>query len=185
MKVLLAYYSETGNTAKIAQAIYAEVSSQGHEAHLIETGEIVPETLNAYDLVFLGSACHDADLALQVKQILEQIPTSSTFKLAGFVTHASYTYEGGEYQREIYQTWASKCELSFSYTSQEKQIKFLGFFNCQGAPSPPIEAFIHDTIVTDEDEWEVYIEEVRKHPNDEDLQKAREFALEILAKCEP
>jgi hypothetical protein len=39
--------------------------------------------------------------------------------------------------------------------------------------------------VTDEDEWEVYIEEVRKHPNDEDLQKAREFALEILAKCEP
>jgi multimeric flavodoxin WrbA len=50
MRILLAYYSETGNTAKIAQAIYAEVSSQGHEAHLIEIGEIVPETLNAYDL---------------------------------------------------------------------------------------------------------------------------------------
>jgi flavodoxin len=34
MKILIAYFSETGNTAKIAQAIYEEVLSQGHEVHL-------------------------------------------------------------------------------------------------------------------------------------------------------
>ncbi len=62
-------------------------------------------------------------------------------------------------------------------------IDFLGYFCCQGAPSPPIEQFIHNTIVTDEDEWEDYIEEVRKHPDNEGLRKARQFALGILVKC--
>jgi hypothetical protein len=81
MKVLIAYYSETGNTAQVARAIGEEIQSQGHEVHLRDLGEIAPDTLIAYDLVFLGSACHDADLARPVKQILKQIPTSPTFKL--------------------------------------------------------------------------------------------------------
>jgi hypothetical protein len=40
---------------------------------------------------------------------------------------------------------------------QEKGIYFLGYFSCQGAPSPPITQFIHNAIVTDEDEWVLYI----------------------------
>jgi hypothetical protein len=48
-------------------------------------------------------------------------------------------------------------------------------------PSPPIETFIHNTIITDDDEWETYIEDVRKHPNEKDLEKAKAFALQILA----
>ena len=145
-------------------------------------GEIAPDTLNAYDLVFLGSACHDADLARPVKQILERIPVSPAFKLAGFVTHASYTPEGGDREKQVYDTWASRCALSFHQATQEKGIDFLGYFGCQGAPSPPIEQFIRNTIVTDEDQWQEYIQEVRKHPNENDLRKAREFAQEVLAR---
>jgi hypothetical protein len=54
-----------------------------------------------YDLVFLGSACHDADLARPIKEFLERISVSPTFKLAGFVTHASYTPEGGEREQQM------------------------------------------------------------------------------------
>jgi hypothetical protein len=64
--------------------------------------------------------------------------------------------------------------------SEEKQIAFLGYFHCQGAPSPPIETFIHNTILTDDGQWETYIGEVREHPNKEDLQEAREFARQVL-----
>jgi flavodoxin len=183
MKVLIAYYSETGNTAQVAQAIGEEMGSQGHEVHLREVGEIAPDTLTAYDLVFLGSACHDADLARPVKQILEQIPTSPTFKLAGFATHASQMPEGGQRQHELYERWASDCQRSFRHASREKGFDFLGYYGCQGAPSPPIERFIHSTIVTDEDEWAAYVHEARKHPDEDDLRKAKEFAQEAMAQC--
>ena len=180
MKVLIAYFTETGNTEKIAKAIHDEVLSHGNEVHLRRIDEITAEGLNDYDLVFLGSACHDADLAIPVKNILESVTTSPPFRLAGFVTHSTYTPEGGERQREMYEAWAGKCIKSFERASQEKEIEWRGFFNCQGAPSPPIEAFIRREIVTDEKEWEEYVAEVRKHPNDEDIQKAREFARGVL-----
>jgi multimeric flavodoxin WrbA len=72
MKVLIAYYSETGNTVQVAQAIGAGMASQGHEVCLMGIGAVAADTLSAYDLVILGSACHDADLATPVKQILDQ-----------------------------------------------------------------------------------------------------------------
>jgi hypothetical protein len=159
------------------------MSSQGHEVHLKELGEITAESLNKYDLVYLGSACHDADLAKPAKRLLEEVASSPPFKLAGFCTHATRMPEDGERARELYERWAGLCIQTFHRVSEEKQIPFLGYFHCQGIPSPPIEAFIHNTILTDEDEWETYIEEVSKQPTEEDLEKAKEFVRQVLAKC--
>jgi hypothetical protein len=36
--------------------------------------------------------------------------------------------------------------------------------------------------VTDEGEWQEYIQEARKHPNEDDLRQAREFALGVLTR---
>ena len=68
MKVLVAYYSETGNTEKIAGAIYGEVSKE-HEVHLKKIKEVTVDTLNDYDLVFLGSACHSTDFGSSKKNV--------------------------------------------------------------------------------------------------------------------
>jgi flavodoxin len=188
MKILVAHYSETGNTEKIADAIRDRLSAMGHEVDLRgipdaqHPGDLEPDTLNTYEVVFLGSACHDADLARPVKQVLERLPVSPGLKLAGFVTHASYTPEGGERKREVHERWASRCALSFRKLCAQKRIDFLGYFGCQGAPSTPIEQFIRASIVTDEDEWEEYVQEVRRHPDEDDLRAAREFAQEVLAR---
>ncbi len=182
MNTLIAYFSQTGNTAKVARAIYEEALSQGHEVHLKKIAEITSNSLDAYDLVFLGSACHDSDLAQPIKRVLEGIASLPPFKLAGFATHATQMPEGGEREQELYERWAGNCIRTFHRVSEEKQFAFLGYFHCQGVPSPPIEAFIHNTIVTDEDEWEMYIERVRMQPNKEDLQKASEFARQVLIK---
>ena len=183
MRILITYYSQTGNTAKVARAICEAVSSRGHEVTLREIGEVTAGSLSDYDLVYLGSTCHDTDLARPVKRLLEDVGESSPFKLAGFCTHATQMPEDGERERELYERWAGNCIRTFHRVSEGKQIAFLGYFHCQGAPSPPIEAFIHNTIVTDDGEWEAYIAGVRAHPDKEDLQKAQEFARQVLAKC--
>ncbi|MDH5448688.1 MAG: flavodoxin domain-containing protein [Candidatus Bathyarchaeota archaeon] len=175
MKVLVAYYSETGNTEKVARAI-SEEASKDHEAYLEKIEDVTADALNNYDLVFLGSACHSTDLAAPVKRILNAIPHSPKFKLAGFFTHA--TSSGG------FNRWASKCILSFQETSKEKRIDFKGYYNCQGAPSPPIQEFIKREIITSAAEWEGYFEEVMNHPTTEDLHKAREFARDILSQLD-
>jgi flavodoxin I len=180
LKVLVAYHSETGNTEKIAKAIYEEASKE-HEAHLKKIKDVTTDTLNSYDLVFLGSACHSSDLAAPVKKILDGIPKSPRFKLAGFFTHSTWTPEQTEYARTFFDRWAGRCIASFEKVSKEKQIDFRGYYNCQGMPSPPIQEFIHNTIVTSDKDWEAYIEEAKKHPSPEDLQKAKEFARKVLS----
>lgn len=180
MKTLIAYFTETGNTEKIARAIHQEVLSHGHEVHLKSIADVAPDDLNAYDLVFLGSACHDADLATPAKMFLEATPRSPSFKLAGFVTHATRTPEGGDRDRQYHEQWAGKCAESFERISQENDIELLGYSGCQGAPSQPIEAFIHRAIIPDEKEWQEYVTEARKHPNDKDMEQTREFARAVL-----
>ena len=180
MKVLIAYYSETGNTEKIARAIYDE-ASKDHDAHLKKIREITADKFNDYDLVFLGSACHSSDLAAPVKRILDGISKSPNFKLAGFFTHSTVLPDDSfDRARELYERWAGKCSKSFEKVSKEKPIEFKGYYHCMGAPSPEIERFIHRKILTSADEWEEYIKEARKHPTTEDIKRAKEFAREVL-----
>lgn len=183
MKILVAYFSQTGNTEKVARAISEAALEKGHGVDLKAVAEITPAGLDDYDLVFLGSACHSSDLAQPVKQVLEGVDPAPSFKLAGFATHATFASGGSPREQELYDRWASGCVRSFQQASERKGIAFLGYFSCQGAPNPAIEVFVRNTIVTDDAEWEKYIEDVKKRPDEHDLQNAREFAEKVLAQC--
>ena len=180
MDVLIVYFSLTGNTAQIARAIHQETLSQGHQTDLKELCEVRADHLPAYDLVFLGAACHDSDLAKPVQRLLTEIGNAPSFKLAGFVTHATRMPDEGERWRGLYERWAGACQPTFQHVCAQKQIPFLGFYHCQGRPSAPIEAFIHDTIVTGEAEWAECVADVRTHPDQDDLDRARAFACQVL-----
>ena len=184
MNILIAYFSQSGNTEIIAKAIYEEVISQGNEAHLKHIGEISTNEFNDYDLIFLGSACHDADLAQPVKQVLDEISQMPSFWLAGFVTHAAETPKGGTEQRTVYEKWVGRCIQSFEQVCQEKGIIWCGYFSCQGAPSPAIEVFIHNEILTDDDEWAQYIASAKNHPNKVDMSNAKDFSRRVLKQLE-
>lgn len=179
MKVLIIYYSETGKTKKIAESIY-EVTSQNHDTHLKNLKEVKVDDLNNYDLIFLGSPCHSADLAPPVLKFLEKTPTSPDFKLAGFFTHSVTPSEGSEINKAFYEKWAGKCIKTFEKTKTEKKIDFKGCFRCRGAPSPAVEEFIHKSIIIDENEFQEYVEGARKHPDETDIENAKIFAQEIL-----
>lgn len=180
MKVLVTYYSETGNTEKIAKAIYEEASKE-HEAHLKKVKDVNAEAFDDYDLIFLGSACHSSDLAAPVKKLLKGLPESPKFKLAGFFTHSVWNPEQNEQGQAIFDEWASKCINSFERISKEKQIDFKGYYHCQGSPKFRIRLFIRSTIIKSRSEWKEYIQEARKHPTQKDLEKASEFARKIMS----
>ena len=181
MKILVAYFSATGNTKKIAKAIHDE-ASLNHEVVLHQIGDVALTEINGYDVVILGAACHDSDLARPLKNFLSKLPQNPSFKLAGFFTHATYMPGGSARKTELFNKWAGKCGASFETTCQEKGIHFLGYFHCMGVPSKPIEEFIHREIIVSEDEWKTYLPEVKTHPNAEDLLKARKFVNDVIAK---
>ena len=183
MKILIAYYSETGNTKQVAEAIYEE-ASRDHDVELVELQDVSIDALSNSQLVFLGTPCHDADLAKSLKRFLAILPENPDFILAGFFTHAVYMPEETSRRKELYEKWAGKCVSSFERVCQEKSIKLLGYFHCCGSPSPPIETFIHQVIITSAEEWKEYLSEIRKHPNFEDLQNAKDFARTIIRRSD-
>jgi len=111
-----------------------------------------------------------------------RIPENSPFSIAGFYTHSCYTRDDKRFKRaeEIFDKWAAKGLRTFERVSREKGIEYKGHFNCMGVPNPGIELFIKNTIIQDEDEWRLYLEEVKKHPSPEDLENAKLFARKAL-----
>ncbi len=69
---------------------------------------------------------------------------------------------------------------AFERISCEKGINYRSHFNCMGAPNPGIELFIKNTIIKDDDEWEHYREEARRHPTPEDLENTKKFTRRAL-----
>ncbi len=180
MKVLVVYYSQTGNTEKIANAIYEEISTK-YQVDIEKMKSISPEFTNDYDLLIIGAPCIDSDLAVPLKKFLSDLPESPSFKLAGFYTHATHMTDD-EGQGGLFSEWAGRCLPTFEKACETKQIEFIGDFHCMGKANPGIEHFIHQEIITDEKEWETYLPDLRTRPNDNDIEDARKFAQDLISK---
>lgn len=179
MKILITYFSQTGNTEKIAEAIYEE-SSKNNEVSLKPIKKVKIGDLDEYDLIFIGSACHDADLAKPVLRFLKKIPESPKYAIAGFYTHSTFLQEGEEKIKKLSEKWFGKCSVSFEKLEKDKNVNFKGYFRCQGVPSPPIEQFIHNAIIKNDEEWKAFLEEVKKHPSETDKENAKIYTKKIL-----
>lgn len=180
MKALVTYFSQTGNTKLIAEAIYEVLSNHIH-TEIGTVRSIDMDSLATYNLLMVGGPCHDSDLVQTVKGFLNRLPKAPKFRLAGFFTHAT-NMPDSERNRQLFDQWAGRCQPSFEKACEAKNIDFLGIFHCQGKASAPIEHFIHQEIITDEDEWNQYLQDLRKHPTAYDVENAKKYALEILEK---
>jgi len=178
MKVLVIYYSESGNTERIANAIHDEIDDE-HQKSIFSMDNFDINQVSAYDLIFVGSPCHSSNLARPVKKLLAKLPKKSNLKLAGFMTHS--VPEEDDSSEEIFNTWMGKSKKSFTAICKKKDIEFLGFFNCQGVATPDIKKFIHRKIYQDDIEFKRYIEQAESHPDSQDIQKARLFAKRMVS----
>jgi len=91
MKILVSYFSQTGNTEKIAKGIYEE-ASQGNQTDLKKLEDVGVGDFAGYDVIFIGSPLHSGNLAAPVKEFLSNIQAGSSQKMAGFITHFAPAY---------------------------------------------------------------------------------------------
>jgi NAD(P)H dehydrogenase (quinone) len=71
-KAIVIYYSQTGNTKKMAELIYEGLEKEGVEVNLKKVEEIKTEDLLKYDAIIIGSPTYYGTMAYPIKKLLDE-----------------------------------------------------------------------------------------------------------------
>lgn len=170
MKVLVVYFSQSGNTEKIARAVWEE-ATLGNGAELKKLEEVEPGEAAGFDLVFVGSPLHSADLAVPVKDWLTEVRAGVDQRMAGFITHFAPAYPDQDMDR-FTEPIKAACA--------EKGIEYRGCFDCQGALTEALHEPVQQKLGLSDEEWAKMVVQMTGRPNQEDVAAAKAWALEIL-----
>jgi flavodoxin/ferredoxin len=89
IKSIVIYYSQTGNTKKIAQAIHAGISQMGEQCDIARLRDVDPRNLAGYDLIGLGSpVIHSRELP-NVAHFINSIKSVDGKHAFVFCTHGA------------------------------------------------------------------------------------------------
>ena len=168
MKILICYFSNTGNTEKIANSIAEGLETE--DVELIKVGDADPSSLKDYDLVVLGSGIYGGKLNKKVidfmKTVVEYPPN-----FAFFNTHQSAT----SYQK-AFKRIRAKIE--------ENQSKIIGEFDCigenLGMPKETILGMLAKLPPEERKRQEAKLEETKGHPDSQDLANAKAFGKSLI-----
>ena len=124
MKALVAYLSKTGNTKKIAEAIFEEIGDEKEIKPIDKVGSI-----EGYDIAFLGFPIHAMGPDKKTVELLEKHCVNGR-NVALFITHMA-----PEDAQEL-PTWLDKFRRAASGAS------IVDVFDCQGQVAKPIKLFM-------------------------------------------
>ena len=159
-KTLVTYFSGTGNTKKVAEAVFEALEGDKTIKAIHEVS-----TVEDYGLVFIGFPIHSHGVPPKVESFIRNLPASK--KIAFFCTHGALS--GHRLSRE---------GLEHAVVTASKA-KVLGTYSCRGKLSyEAIEALKKSP---EHLEWTEMAPSADSHPNDIDLAEAKVFAREIRA----
>ena len=162
MRALVAYYSESGNTEKLAKAIYDGINVPGKEIMPISDANA-----KDYDVIFVGFPVQASSVPAKVEKFIKSVPEGK--KLAFFVTHGSF--RGGQ---------LAIAALYYAFSLALK-ITVLGTFGCRGQVKPSlIDALLKNP---EHKAWAMEAQSAAGHPDDGDLEDGKEFANLMIAKA--
>lgn len=160
-KTLVTYFSQTGNTKQIAEAIFAALPEP---KELQAVKDINENDLTDYELIFIGFPVHSHSIPFAVEKILKIIPSGK--KTALFSTHGSLT--GGQLSREA-------LEYASTLTSRTR---LLGSFSCRGKVSPQALEILEKS--PEHKAWAGMAVSAATHPDQSDIADATAFTEWIL-----
>ena len=158
MKILVAYASQTGNTRKIAEAIYDAIP-QPKEIKRVE--EV--KSLEGYDLSFIGFPIHGFGPDKKARSFLETQVKDKAIAL--FITHMAP--EGAP----LLQEWIKK------FRDAAVGAEIVGTFDCQGQVSRTVKTLMRLSLKSKEREW-ARLDSSQGQPDATRLERARTFAKE-------
>ena len=163
MKVLVAYMSKTGNTKKVAEAIFDEIKYEKEIKSIDEVNDI-----EGYDLAFLGFPIHGFGPDKKAKKFLEEHCTDKK-RVALFITHASPE------DHEELPAFLTKFEQAAAGAN------LLGMFDCQGELAKGVKFVMS---IHPEKKLRTWSKEdnSKGQPNATRLEKARLFSREVIEK---
>ena len=162
MKALVAFYSESGNTEKLAKAIYAGINVPEKEFMPISEANAINN-----DVIFVGFPVQASSVPAKVEEFIKSVPEGK--KLAFFITHGSF--RGGQ---------LAIAALYYAFSLALK-ITVLGTFGCRGQVKPSlIDALLKNP---EHKAWAMEAQSAAGHPDDADLEDGKEFANLMIAKA--
>lgn len=159
MKVLVVYYSDTGNTEKLARTIFDALPVNREIKPVAEVRDVA-----GYDLVFYGFPVHAHSVPQPSDRFIKALPDGQY--VAFFSTHGSQ--RGGLLPRQA---------LEHAVGLAVKQ-KILGHFGCQGQVSEKIMEMLRNR--PEHHAWVEEAEEAAGHPDTYDIEGANKFTAEML-----
>ncbi|MGL6066621.1 MAG: flavodoxin family protein [Cetobacterium sp.] len=166
MKILITYSSKTGNTEKIAKSIHAIVPN----ADLLPISEII--NLD-YDLIFVGGWIDRATFDQTALTLAKQI----------FDKNVAYFFTLGAYPDSDH---AKDCVKNIETLLKENNNNIIEGYFCQGAIDPKLIAWFStltpDHKMAPSKERVKRWEDAKPHPDENDLNSAKEFAKSVLNK---
>lgn len=168
MKIIITYFSNTGNTEKIAIAFKDALPE--HDITLLNVKDVESSSLYDYELIILGSGIYAGKIN---KSILDLIKNSDKLppKFILFNTHAS---------PEHYQHSFSRIKKIIAAAGSE----VIGEWDCRGdnigLPKEMIEQRLASLPPEELKKAEESQKDLKGRPNEEDLKNAKEFITSII-----
>jgi flavodoxin len=160
MKILVTYYSETGNTKKVAEAIISAISS---ESYLMRVEEI--SSVENYDFIFLGFPVHQSGMPKVVKEFLKEMKNK---RIAFFITHAMPK------DAPLFEKQMSNCKSALA------ENELIGIFSCKGELSEKTALQMAESENESIRNFGKMRINTLYHPNQEDLNNAKQFAKLLI-----
>jgi flavodoxin len=163
VKVLVAYMTKTGNTRKVAEAIFEEIRYE-KELKTIET----VDSLEGYDLAFLGFPIHQMGPDKKTAKLLEKHCRDGR-KVVLFITHAG-PEDGPDLPPML---------EKFKQAAQGADL--VGFFDCQGELAKGVKRIMSIMPNKQFRMW-AKMDNSQGQPDKSRIDRARAFARDVMEK---
>lgn len=168
MKILITYFTQTGNTEKIAYAM--KDGLEGHNVELKRIDDTSSESLKDYEIVFLGSGIYAGKIKKTLTDLIknaEELPPKFVF----FYTHASPTALPKAFRIVRKKIMSLNSEIIREWDCRGRSI---------GISKEQTQAMLEALPPEDRKRAEEDQKALEERPNAKDLENAKAFAASIV-----